>query len=192
MSAGSSYDLELFSPAKINLFLRIIRRREDGYHELASLFQTVGFGDTLKFKVRRRRSKRPVRQGAASGGLMCLLSCGVVVWSRSWRRVLRRTSSQAPSRACRYGRRGEGAGYGGDGCERRAAWRRDETVVHGPICWLPEVRWWWFVAALLMPPHHRPACCCCVDGQEQPGATSLGPVPQQDRRQGPLRGKGGG
>ena len=46
------YDLELFSPAKVNLFLRIIRRREDGYHELASLFQTVGFGDTLLFKAR--------------------------------------------------------------------------------------------------------------------------------------------
>jgi 4-diphosphocytidyl-2-C-methyl-D-erythritol kinase len=44
--------MELFSPAKINLFLRIIRRREDGYHELASLFQTVNFGDTLRFKVR--------------------------------------------------------------------------------------------------------------------------------------------
>ncbi len=48
----ADYDLELFSPAKVNLFLRIIRRREDGYHELASLFQTVGFGDTLLFKAR--------------------------------------------------------------------------------------------------------------------------------------------
>lgn len=39
--------LELFSPCKINLFLRIIRKREDGFHDLASLFQAVGFGDTL-------------------------------------------------------------------------------------------------------------------------------------------------
>lgn len=46
-----NFDLELFSPAKVNLFLRIIRRREDGYHELASLFQTVAFGDTLLFKA---------------------------------------------------------------------------------------------------------------------------------------------
>lgn len=51
----ADYDLELFSPAKVNLFLRIIRRREDGYHELASLFQTVGFGDTLLFKASGRR-----------------------------------------------------------------------------------------------------------------------------------------
>lgn len=37
-----------FSPCKINLFLRILRKRDDGYHDLASLFQAVGFGDTLE------------------------------------------------------------------------------------------------------------------------------------------------
>ena len=36
-----------FSPCKINLFLRILRKRDDGYHDLASLFQAIGFGDTL-------------------------------------------------------------------------------------------------------------------------------------------------
>lgn len=51
MPPKADFDMELFSPAKVNLFLRIIRRREDGYHELASLFQTVGFGDTLLFKA---------------------------------------------------------------------------------------------------------------------------------------------
>lgn len=47
--AGES--LQLFSPAKINLFLRILRRRPDGYHDLASLFHTVGFGDSLYLEV---------------------------------------------------------------------------------------------------------------------------------------------
>lgn len=41
--------LTLFSPAKLNLFLRILRKRDDGYHELASLFQTISLGDTLHF-----------------------------------------------------------------------------------------------------------------------------------------------
>lgn len=36
-----------FSPAKVNLFLRILRRRSDGYHDLASLFQAVDLYDTL-------------------------------------------------------------------------------------------------------------------------------------------------
>mmetsp|Transcript_4367 Transcript_4367/g.8662 ORF Transcript_4367/g.8662 Transcript_4367/m.8662 type:complete len:353 (+) Transcript_4367:97-1155(+) len=47
----SSETLTLFSPCKINLFLRIIRKRPDGYHDLASLFQAVGFGDTLHLSL---------------------------------------------------------------------------------------------------------------------------------------------
>lgn len=39
--------LILKSPAKINLFLRIIGKREDGYHELASLMQTISLHDKL-------------------------------------------------------------------------------------------------------------------------------------------------
>ena len=46
--AKESGTLSLFSPCKINLFLRIIRKREDGFHDLASLFQAIGFGDTLE------------------------------------------------------------------------------------------------------------------------------------------------
>lgn len=41
--------MQLFSPAKINLFLRILRKRGDGYHDLASFFQAIGLGDTLTF-----------------------------------------------------------------------------------------------------------------------------------------------
>ncbi|KAL1515889.1 hypothetical protein AB1Y20_002504 [Prymnesium parvum] len=41
--------LTLLAPAKINLFLRVTRKREDGFHELASLFQTVSLFDTLDF-----------------------------------------------------------------------------------------------------------------------------------------------
>ena len=48
---SSEYDLSLFSPCKINLFLRIIRKRPDGFHDLASLFQTVAFGDMLHLKL---------------------------------------------------------------------------------------------------------------------------------------------
>jgi hypothetical protein len=43
--------LSLFSPCKINLFLRILGKRDDGYHDLASLFQAVGFGDTLELAL---------------------------------------------------------------------------------------------------------------------------------------------
>lgn len=41
--------LSLLAPAKVNLFLRILRRREDGFHELSSLFQAVSLMDRLDF-----------------------------------------------------------------------------------------------------------------------------------------------
>ena len=43
--------LTLQSPAKINLFLRIIKRRDDGYHELASLFQAISLFDSISFEL---------------------------------------------------------------------------------------------------------------------------------------------
>lgn len=42
--------LRLFSPAKINLFLRVISKRLDNYHDLSSIFQTITLGDTLTFE----------------------------------------------------------------------------------------------------------------------------------------------
>ncbi len=43
--------LTLFSPAKVNLFLSVLRKRKDGYHELASLFQTISLGDILTLSL---------------------------------------------------------------------------------------------------------------------------------------------
>eukprot|EP00897_Mesotaenium_endlicherianum_P001933 jgi/Mesen1/1768/ME000014S01177 len=43
--------LQLFSPSKINVFLRITAKRPDGYHDLASLFHVISLGDTLKFSI---------------------------------------------------------------------------------------------------------------------------------------------
>ncbi len=41
--------LTLPAPAKLNLFLHIIGRRPDGYHELQTLFQLLDMSDTLTF-----------------------------------------------------------------------------------------------------------------------------------------------
>ncbi|MCL1623226.1 4-(cytidine 5'-diphospho)-2-C-methyl-D-erythritol kinase [Moraxella sp. Tifton1] len=41
--------LRLFSPAKINLFLHITAQRNDGYHDLQSVFRSVDFGDQIDF-----------------------------------------------------------------------------------------------------------------------------------------------
>lgn len=49
--------LTLFSPCKINVFLRITNKREDGYHDLASLFHVISLGDILKFSLSPSNTK---------------------------------------------------------------------------------------------------------------------------------------
>jgi len=59
---SDEYDLSLFSPCKINLFLRILGKRPDGFHDLASLFQTVAFGDTLHLKLLSSDDTNPAKE----------------------------------------------------------------------------------------------------------------------------------
>lgn len=44
-----SWELSLRSPCKLNLFLRILGRRETGFHDLASLFQAISLSDNMHF-----------------------------------------------------------------------------------------------------------------------------------------------
>ncbi|CAK1814788.1 4-diphosphocytidyl-2-C-methyl-D-erythritol kinase [Vibrio crassostreae] len=44
------------SPAKLNLFLYITGRRDNGYHELQTLFQFVDFGDELTVTANKKTS----------------------------------------------------------------------------------------------------------------------------------------
>jgi 4-diphosphocytidyl-2-C-methyl-D-erythritol kinase len=39
--------LKEFAPAKVNLFLSAIKKREDGYHDIGTMFHTVSCGDVL-------------------------------------------------------------------------------------------------------------------------------------------------
>lgn len=43
-------ELNLFSPAKLNLFLHITAKAADGYHHLQSVFTAIDFGDTLTIR----------------------------------------------------------------------------------------------------------------------------------------------
>ena len=36
-----------FAPAKVNLFLDVLNKRADGYHDLGTVFQTLDMGDFL-------------------------------------------------------------------------------------------------------------------------------------------------
>ncbi|MDX9856593.1 MAG: 4-(cytidine 5'-diphospho)-2-C-methyl-D-erythritol kinase [candidate division Zixibacteria bacterium] len=50
----SEDELVVGAPAKINLFLQVLNRRDDGYHNINSVFQAVSLFDRLR--VRRDRS----------------------------------------------------------------------------------------------------------------------------------------
>jgi len=45
--------LTIFSPAKINLYLRIIGKRTDGYHELETVMLPLDFGDEIALQSRK-------------------------------------------------------------------------------------------------------------------------------------------
>jgi len=49
------------SYAKINLDLRVLNKRPDGYHELRTIFQTVSLGDTLDLEYARGRTRIEVK-----------------------------------------------------------------------------------------------------------------------------------
>jgi 4-diphosphocytidyl-2-C-methyl-D-erythritol kinase len=40
------------APAKLNLFLRIVGRRNDGYHELQTVFRLLDWGDEIRLRLR--------------------------------------------------------------------------------------------------------------------------------------------
>lgn len=50
MARENAYEFTLLANAKINLSLSVLRRREDGYHELDMLTQSIGLADRLSFR----------------------------------------------------------------------------------------------------------------------------------------------
>ncbi len=62
------------APAKLNLFLHVVGRRADGYHEIQTAFQLVDLCDSLGFKLRAdgaiRRAEGPAAVAEASD--LCL------------------------------------------------------------------------------------------------------------------------
>jgi 4-diphosphocytidyl-2-C-methyl-D-erythritol kinase len=44
-------EMELLSPAKVNLFLKVLKKREDGYHDILSLMQPVSLFDIISISI---------------------------------------------------------------------------------------------------------------------------------------------
>ncbi len=55
------------APAKLNLFLRIVGRRPDGYHDLQTVFRILNWGDSVRLRL--RDDGRIVRHGPSAAGV---------------------------------------------------------------------------------------------------------------------------
>ncbi len=56
--SSASWSSEWPAPAKLNLFLHVVGRRADGYHDLQTLFRLIDRQDTLKFAPRKDAAVR--------------------------------------------------------------------------------------------------------------------------------------
>jgi len=56
------------SLAKINLDLRVLHQRPDGYHELRTIFQTVSLADTLEIEYRRGATRIDIKSNLSIPG----------------------------------------------------------------------------------------------------------------------------
>lgn len=65
-STDSTHSITVPAPAKINLVLRILDRRSDGYHNLWSLMQTVRLEDALSISINQHGSTITLRCDDAS------------------------------------------------------------------------------------------------------------------------------
>ena len=58
--------IELPAPAKLNLFLHVVGRRPDGYHELQTVFQFIDLADRVRIA---RRADTLLRRTTATPGV---------------------------------------------------------------------------------------------------------------------------
>ena len=65
-AGGAGETIELPAPAKLNLFLHVVGRRADGYHELQTVFQFIDLADRVRIA---RRGDGVVCRTAATPGV---------------------------------------------------------------------------------------------------------------------------
>ena len=49
----------LKAPAKINLYLRVNGKREDGYHDLSMIMQPISLFDTIEIEITSKKNIKP-------------------------------------------------------------------------------------------------------------------------------------
>jgi 4-diphosphocytidyl-2-C-methyl-D-erythritol kinase len=71
--------VRLRSLAKINLDLRVLHKRPDGFHELRSIFQTISLADTIDVEFERGRTRIELRSNLNIPGNLILRAADVIL-----------------------------------------------------------------------------------------------------------------
>lgn len=124
--------LSLQAPAKVNLFLEILGRRPEGYHEVRTVLHAVAWRDRLHFRVRR--------SGIVLEGDGAELGRRNLIWKAA--RALQRKLKRSPGIEVRIEKRIPSAAGLGGGSSDAAATLRAMTRLHGieeDPHWLAEV-----------------------------------------------------
>jgi 4-diphosphocytidyl-2-C-methyl-D-erythritol kinase len=67
------------SLAKVNLDLRVLRKRADGFHELRTIFQTISLADTIEMEYQRGRTKIDLSSNLSIPGNLILKAADSVL-----------------------------------------------------------------------------------------------------------------
>lgn len=90
--------LILHAPAKINLFLKVLNRRQDGYHNILSLMQMIGLYDTLTFQEGGVHIRLEVTKGTVSADSTNLVLRAARMLQKEAERLLRMEKTHKISR----------------------------------------------------------------------------------------------
>src|ERR1700735_1036278 len=74
-----SESVRLRSLAKINLDLRVLHKRPDGFHELRTIFQTISLADTIEIAHQPGRTKIDLTSNIDIPGNLILKACDLVM-----------------------------------------------------------------------------------------------------------------
>jgi 4-diphosphocytidyl-2-C-methyl-D-erythritol kinase len=71
--------VSLRSLAKINLDLRVLHKRQDGFHELRTIFQTISLADTIEVEYQRGRTKIELKSNLNIPGNLILRAADLIM-----------------------------------------------------------------------------------------------------------------
>jgi 4-diphosphocytidyl-2-C-methyl-D-erythritol kinase len=71
--------VRLRSLAKINLDLRVLHKRPDGFHELRTIFQTISLADTIEVEYQRGRTRVDLKSNLNIPGNLILRAADLVM-----------------------------------------------------------------------------------------------------------------